>query len=100
MVSEEFQKLLSFSWNCELMVPSAASHGATRPSYFGPNSPKFSSAGLAASAGSPNASTAPSAASIRPKCFKGLVTKRLVEKGLVEKGLVEKGLVEKGLVES
>src|SRR6202012_756194 len=67
MVRSEFQKVLSFSWNCEVMVGSAASHGATRPSYFGPESQKFISNGLAASAAGPNAnrpSTTPSAAPI------------------------------------
>src|SRR5882757_2791025 len=51
--SFEFQKLLSFSWNCEVMVPSAFSHSLSRPSYFGPDSPKFSSHGQAACAGWP-----------------------------------------------
>src|ERR1700753_2565649 len=65
MVSDEFQKLLSFSWKFEVMVGSAASQGATRPSYFGPDSQKFSSSGLAACAVWPKASkprAAPSAA--------------------------------------
>src|SRR6516225_6932629 len=46
------------------MVPSADSQGATRPSYFGPDSQKFSSSGLAASAAWPNTNrpnSAPSA---------------------------------------
>src|SRR5258708_31574007 len=54
IVSDEFQKVLSFSRNCEVMVDSARSHSATRPSYFGPNSPKFNSSGLAAWAGNPD----------------------------------------------
>src|SRR5882724_12888036 len=73
MDSAEFQKVLSFSWNCEEMVPSAASHGATRPSYFGPDRPKFSSNGFAAWAGWLNTNRAPSAPSqscIRPRRFK------------------------------
>src|ERR1700759_5361997 len=47
------------------MGGSAASQGATRPSYFGPDSQKFISNGLAASAAGPKAnrpSTMPSAA--------------------------------------
>src|ERR1700761_1359247 len=47
------------------MVGSAASQGATRPSYFGPESQKFISNGLAAWAAGPNAnrpSMTPSAA--------------------------------------
>src|SRR6186713_536308 len=48
ITSAEFQNLPSFSWNCEAIVDSARSHSATRPSYFGPNSPKLSSSGLAA----------------------------------------------------
>src|SRR5262245_12026988 len=64
MVSDEFQYMLSFSWNCDEMVESADSQGATRPSYFGPESQKFNSSGLAACAGfrEAPASSAPSAA--------------------------------------
>src|ERR1700756_1539298 len=56
--------MLSFSWNCDVMVESADSHGATRPSYFGPESQKFNSSGLAACAGlrAVAASSAPRAA--------------------------------------
>src|SRR5882757_7314003 len=70
MVRAEFQNVLSFSWNCEMMVGSAASHGLTRPSYRGPNSPKFNSSGFAAWAAWPDASRANAAA--RPITFKDL----------------------------
>src|ERR1700732_5283473 len=49
------------------MVPSAASHGPTRPSYFGPDSQKFSSRGLAASAAWPNTNRPNKAPSPAPK---------------------------------
>src|SRR5690242_16104711 len=58
--------MLSFSWNCELIVESADSQGATRPSYFGPDSQKFNSRGLAACA-CPTEAAAMSTPSATPK---------------------------------
>src|SRR5438045_1400132 len=76
IVNGEFQKVLSFSWNCEVMVGSARSHSATRPSYFGPNSPKFNSSGLAAWAADPKAKRPPDTktakAATRPSDFRGV----------------------------
>src|SRR5580704_14219047 len=67
IVSLEFQKVLSFSWNCDVTVPSAASQDFSRPSYFGPDSQKFSSSGLAASAAWLNAIRPNAAPSVAPK---------------------------------
>src|SRR4051812_43239625 len=70
--------MLSFSWNCDVMVPSAASQGATRPSYFGPDSQKFSSSGLAAVAGPNDASpNSVAIAAHRPRFFKEWLRSRM-----------------------
>src|SRR5690242_742977 len=58
--------MLSFSWNCDVIVESADSQGATRPSYFGPESQKFNSSGLAACA-CPKEAAAMSMPSAAPK---------------------------------
>src|SRR5690348_9480012 len=63
------------------MVPSTFSHSLTRPSYFGPVRPKFSSQGQAAWAGLPKAITARKAA--RAIVFKETAKSRMCnpEKG-------------------
>src|SRR5690242_3519946 len=63
------------------MVPSTFSHSLTRPSYFGPVRPKFSSQGHAAWAGLPKANTARRAA--RARVFKEMAKSRMCnpEKG-------------------